>query len=88
LGGALEPLGLRPVFATGKIWLHHEQRVESVVVSVFSWCVRLVAWVAGTYVVSALIVSGTALLIGAILFRRLVSIDFTPGIALHSAWFS
>jgi hypothetical protein len=53
----------------------------------FSWCVRLVAWVAGTYVVSALIVSGTALLIGAILFRRLVSIDFTPGIALRSAWF-
>jgi hypothetical protein len=54
----------------------------------FLWCVRAVAWVAGNYVVSALIVSGTALFIGAILFRRLVSIDFSPGIALRSAWFS
>ena len=48
---------------------------------------RLVTWVAGTYVVSALIVSGMALLIGAILFRRLVSIDFMHGIALRSAGF-
>jgi hypothetical protein len=47
--------------------------------------VRLVAWVAGNHVVSALIVSGTALLIGTVLFRRLVSIDSTPGVALRSA---
>jgi Mannosyltransferase (PIG-V) len=78
---------LRPVFATGKIWLHHEQRVESVVVSVFPLVRATVAWVAGNHVVSALIVSGTALLIGTVLFRRLVSIDFTPGVALRSAWF-
>jgi Mannosyltransferase (PIG-V) len=53
----------------------------------FPWCVRVVAWVAGNYVVSALIVSGTALFVGAILFRRLVSIDFAPEMALRSAWF-
>jgi hypothetical protein len=87
LAGALEPVRLRPVFATGKIWLHHEQRVESVVVSVFPLVRATVAWVAGNHVVSALIVSGTAVLIGTVLFRRLVSIDFTPGVALRSAWF-
>ena len=57
------------------------------VVSVFPLVRATVAWVAGNHVVSALIVSGTALLIGTVLFRRLVSIDFTPGIALRSAWF-
>jgi hypothetical protein len=53
----------------------------------YPWCVRLVAWVAGNYVVSALIVSGTALFFAAVLLRRLVSIDFAPEVALRSVWF-
>jgi hypothetical protein len=53
----------------------------------FPWCVRLVAWIVGNHVISGLIVSGTALLIGAILLRRLVETDFGPEIALRSVWF-
>jgi Mannosyltransferase (PIG-V) len=53
----------------------------------FPWCVRFVAWSNGNYIISGLIVSGTALLIGAILLRRLVEIDFEPEIALRSVWF-
>lgn len=53
----------------------------------FPWCVRVVALGVGNYVIAGLIVSGTALLIGAILLRRLVEIDFGPEIALRSVWF-
>jgi hypothetical protein len=53
----------------------------------YPWCIRFVAGVAGNYVVSALIVSGTALFSAAVLLRRLVSIDFEPEVALRSVWF-
>jgi hypothetical protein len=53
----------------------------------YPWCIRVVAWITGNYVVAALIVSGTALFFAAVLLRRLVSIDFAPEVALRSAWF-
>jgi Mannosyltransferase (PIG-V) len=53
----------------------------------FPWCVRFVAYLSGNYLVSSLIVSGTALLVAAVLLRRLVQIDFSPEVALRSVWF-
>jgi Mannosyltransferase (PIG-V) len=53
----------------------------------YPWCIRFVAWIAGNYVVSALIVSETALFFAAVLLRRLVSIDFASDVALRSVWF-
>jgi Mannosyltransferase (PIG-V) len=53
----------------------------------YPWCIRLIAWIVGNYVVSALMVSGTALFFAAVLLRRLVSIDYAPDVALRSVWF-
>jgi len=53
----------------------------------FRWCVRLVAWTNGNYLMSAMLVSVTALLIGAVLLRRLAQIDFGRETALRSVWF-
>lgn len=53
----------------------------------YPWCIRFVAWIVGNYVVSALIVSGTALFVAAVLLRRLVSIDYDSEVALRSVWF-
>jgi hypothetical protein len=53
----------------------------------YPWCVRIVAFLSGNYLASALIVSALALLIGALVLRRLVQIDFSPEIALRSVWF-
>jgi hypothetical protein len=53
----------------------------------YSWCVRVVAWTNGNYVVSGLLVSLVALFIAAILLRRLVGLDFAPSVALRSVWY-
>ncbi|MEY2480527.1 MAG: hypothetical protein QOI04_1454 [Verrucomicrobiota bacterium] len=53
----------------------------------FPWCVRLLAQINGDYFMSALVVSGIALLFAAILMRRLVQLDFPPEISLRSVWF-
>lgn len=53
----------------------------------FPWCVRFVAYLNGNYLLSALFVSGAALLIGAVVLRRLVQIDFGRAAALRSVWF-
>jgi hypothetical protein len=53
----------------------------------FPWCVRFVAWTNGNYLMSAIVVSITALLIASILLRRLVQMDFGRGTALRSVWF-
>ena len=53
----------------------------------FPWCVRFVAYLSGDYLVSALIVSGAALLAAAVLLRRLVQIDYSPAAALRAVWF-
>jgi hypothetical protein len=53
----------------------------------YPWCIRIVAFFNGNYLISGLIVSGIALLIAALALRRLVQIDFSPAVALRSVWF-
>ena len=53
----------------------------------YPWCVRVVAFFNGNYLVSALIVSLIALIIAALLLRRLVQLDFSVEVALRSVWF-
>ena len=53
----------------------------------FPWFTRAVAWITGNYLASAFIVSGTALLIAAILLRRLVQLDHQPDVARRAVWF-
>lgn len=53
----------------------------------YPWCVRIVAFFNGNYLVSALVVSFVALIVAAILLRRIVLLDFSSEIALRSVWF-
>jgi hypothetical protein len=53
----------------------------------YPWCIRAVAFFNGNYLVSALLVSLIALIIAALLLRRLVQIDFSAEVALRSVWF-
>jgi len=53
----------------------------------YPWCVRFVALFNGNYLASGLVVSLIALLIAALLLRRLVGIDFSADVALRSVWF-
>jgi hypothetical protein len=53
----------------------------------FPWSVRLVAFVARDYLVSAFIVSGIALIAATILLRRIVELDYPASVALRSVWF-
>jgi mannosyltransferase PIG-V len=53
----------------------------------FPWSTRLVAYVAGNYFVSALIVSGCASVAAAILLRRIVQFDHDAGISRWAVWF-
>src|SRR6267378_8147092 len=50
----------------------------------YPWCVRIVAFLNGNYLASALVVSGIALLVAALVLRRLVEIEFAPEVALRS----
>jgi hypothetical protein len=53
----------------------------------FPWSVRVVAWVIGNYLISALVVSTVALIAAALLLRRLVEIDYSRDVALRAVWF-
>jgi hypothetical protein len=53
----------------------------------YPWCIRVVAFFNGNYLASALFVSLIALIIAAILLRRIVLLDFSSEIALRSVWF-
>ena len=53
----------------------------------FPWSIRAITWITGNYFISALLVSGIALCVAAVLLRRLVLIDFSEAVALRSAWF-
>ena len=53
----------------------------------YPWCIRAVAAFNGNYLASALVVSLIALIIAALLLRRLVQIDFSSDVALRSVWF-
>jgi len=53
----------------------------------FPWFTRAVASITGNYLASAFIVSGIALMIAAILLRRLVQLDHQPDVARGAVWF-
>ena len=53
----------------------------------FPWCTRAVAWLTGNYIASAFIVSGAALLVAAVLLRRLVELDYPGDVARRAVWF-
>lgn len=53
----------------------------------FPWLIRLVASISGSYLAGALIVSGIACVVAAILLRRLVQLDYPASVAMRSVWF-
>jgi hypothetical protein len=53
----------------------------------FPWLLRLVAYVCKSYFFAGLIVSGIASIVAAVLFRRLVQLDYTASVALRSVLF-
>ena len=53
----------------------------------FPWLIRLVVSISGSYLAAALIVSGIACFVAAILLRRLVQLDYASSVAMRSVWF-
>ena len=53
----------------------------------FPWLIRFVAYLGGSYLAAALIVSGIACVVAAILLRRLVQLDYPSNVAMRSVWF-
>jgi Mannosyltransferase (PIG-V) len=53
----------------------------------FPYLLRLVAYISGSYLAAALIVSGIASVAAAVLLRRLVQLDYDSAVALRSVWF-
>lgn len=53
----------------------------------YPWSVRAVAWVTGDYLVSGMLISAVAVVLAAILLRRLVSIDDEDAVASRAVWF-
>ncbi len=53
----------------------------------FPWLIRLVASISGSYLAAALIISGIACVVAAILLRRLVQLDYPASVAMRSVWF-
>jgi len=53
----------------------------------FPWSVRVVAYITGSYLTAGFIVSGIASIVAAVVLRRLVRLDYTPRVAMRSAWF-
>ncbi len=64
-----------------------EMRVRLAFYPLFPWLTRLVALVIGNYLVSTFIVSGLASLAAAMLFQRLVQLDYAPLLAWRAVWF-
>src|SRR5438105_2527696 len=53
----------------------------------YPWCVRWTAYLTGNTLVAALVVSGIALLVAALIFRRLMALDFSTDVARRGVWF-
>ena len=64
-----------------------DARVSLVFFPLYPWLVRLTAFVARDYVLSALIVSGLASIATAILLRRLARCDETEAVSRNAVWF-
>ncbi|HEY4283324.1 MAG TPA: mannosyltransferase family protein [Chthoniobacterales bacterium] len=61
--------------------------VKSWFYPLFPWLVRIVAFCTHDYLISGFIVSGIAGLAAALVFRRLVELDYPAAVALRSVWF-
>jgi hypothetical protein len=61
--------------------------VKSWFYPLFPWCIRAVAFVTRDFLISGLVVSGVAGIAAALIFRRLVELDFSRAVALRSVWF-
>lgn len=64
-----------------------EMRPSMVFYPLFPWLVRLFTKLTGDYLVSAIIISGIASVVAAILLRRLVRLDYPAIIAQRAVWF-
>lgn len=53
----------------------------------FPWCVRFISRLNIDYLVSAFIVSGIASVVAVIVLRRIVQLEFSPGVARRATWF-
>jgi hypothetical protein len=53
----------------------------------YPWLIRLLAYFNGSYLAAALIISGVASIVAAILLRRLVQLDYPAGVAMRTVWF-
>lgn len=53
----------------------------------FPWCIRVIAFLTGDYLISALTVSALACAAAVVLLRRLVELDFSPAVARRTVWF-
>src|SRR5438067_4044175 len=53
----------------------------------YPWCVRWTAYLTGSTLVAAFVVSGIALLVAALIFRRLIALDFSTDVARRGVWF-
>ena len=90
--------GVRAALELWNRWdsLHHQRLArfgynELVAVKawpLYAWCVRFVAIFDGKdYLVAAILVSGLALIVAAILLRRLVALEYSDAVALRAVWF-
>ena len=64
-----------------------EMRPRLVFYPLYPWAVRLFAFITHDYLISAFIVSTIASLATAVIFYRLVSLEFSRQMALRSVWF-
>jgi hypothetical protein len=53
----------------------------------FPWLMGLVNYISKSYLAAGLIISGIALIVAAILLRRLVRLDYSASVAMRSVWF-
>lgn len=64
-----------------------DDRILFVFFPLFPWLTRIVAALVRDYLVAALLVSGVASVIAAVLFARLVALDFSAELGRRAVWF-
>ena len=60
---------------------------DILVFPLFPWLTRFSALVSGDYLVGALMLSGVAVVVAAVLLRRLTRLDYADPVALRTVWF-
>lgn len=98
---ALEDKSVNGVHAWLELWnrwdaLHYQRiaqfgyrgsDVSNAFYPLYPWLVRFVTYATGDYFISALIISGVASLVAAVLLRRLVQLDYPAHVATQAVWF-